>query len=668
MPLCHTSRFGLSDTTEGTIDVATMPDGARRALLGYLYQLLNTAALRAVPSGVDGYPASLLADVRLGQLVLEVHGQDAAIRIDRTGPAELVALQFKHLGEPGSTLGFQDLIEILHALEMSRRAAAAVNETINRSFLVTNRTLDPRAKRLWAKRNGSRRPDELQLIKNTASTLAAWKESILSAYATPKAGAATATTAKTAATAWWAVLKGLVLFENFTFDRGLVDLRDYAAAFGVLEAEQEERLNQLAGLLFRTTAAGPVQLSRQVMNGCLVGSERGACLRFRGPHVPHIAERCNASLDSHIVRVAGSPGGNLARRSVQEAIRAAASQHSVVFVHGPGGVGKSTEALCYLRSVTATQVAIHLPADEASEAAIGREFHRLRTESATTLAAHPIDDAIARIGAANRSVRRGLTVGLDGADEVETRSAPLSAIRGLINRCWASGDPSRSGFTLIVSCRSRPGSYGTGEADLINRWLNSAHPDALLPTLGFVPVGDFEPEELLEAARQRGTGAEARLAEWLEPGRTRSRIVPQGMNISDFVVHALLHPVVWGAYLDLVEDIRNRALDGDPGGLDALAQRFLAIFFRKCQSRGATPPEGVMRAALEAVAAGSPAPPLTRLDGWVSRCTGGGCLNDREANFLFNEANDYGLIALESATEWRWRHGFVRDYLARGTV
>src|SRR5258708_1534960 len=126
-----------------------MVDGARNALLGYLYQLLGTAAVsvREVASAADAW-AHLIARVGQGDLLSEEFGQDATVHPAATPSRGVTAIQFKHSATAGRLIERDELIDILVAFDRSRLQAATDGVVIEHYALVTNRRLGPRAQEI----------------------------------------------------------------------------------------------------------------------------------------------------------------------------------------------------------------------------------------------------------------------------------------------------------------------------------------------------------------------------------------------------------------------------------------------------------------------------------------------------------------------------------------
>src|SRR5262245_27611639 len=113
-----------------------MLDGARNALLGYVYQLLGTASVRVreVPPGEDAW-ADLIGRVGHGVVRCEEFGQDATVWPLGLLDQGVVAIQFKHSAKTGSAIERAELIEIQFAFDQSRIEAAAEGVSIDRYVL-----------------------------------------------------------------------------------------------------------------------------------------------------------------------------------------------------------------------------------------------------------------------------------------------------------------------------------------------------------------------------------------------------------------------------------------------------------------------------------------------------------------------------------------------------
>src|SRR5438309_7436016 len=103
-----------------------MRDGARDSLLGYLYQFVGIASLRALSTEItgDGISTVVRAKVASGRLIHECVGQDAKVQPAPGVAGGSMLIQFKHSGDEGNELDEAELVEILCKLERSRQEAA----------------------------------------------------------------------------------------------------------------------------------------------------------------------------------------------------------------------------------------------------------------------------------------------------------------------------------------------------------------------------------------------------------------------------------------------------------------------------------------------------------------------------------------------------------------
>jgi hypothetical protein len=637
-----------------------MHDGARDALLGYLYQAIGVSSLRAVavrePGG--GAWAWLTASVASGRLEHERFGQDAVVTKLPGAAGENVAIQYKHSLDITNAIATKELIEILHGFEMSRQDAGSRGVTISRYVLVTNRTLDDKARDLVARRNNRRPPKELVLPLRKKGKVVASNRRLLTHYnGKPQAAAA----------AWHAVLRVFEVVEGTSFRQGLDEIQQFAHRHGVLPDELGGAIDRLIGALLRETAVGPVEVTVPWLKRHLVGADDAGDLSFGSAASLLIVERVRRRLENYLETV----GVPVIRRSVLDDIRRQLAQFPVVFLIGEGGCGKSVSSVQYLLTEAAHRVGLTLPGHSACEQAVAYEFNRLRSpQHGHQFADRTLNDIVARLRVANPTERLVLAIDVDALDEPPP-AEQVAAVRQLVSACWSSGNWGESGALLLVSYRPDDRRHGGAERALASRWFSSLSADYVLQRVGFVHVGGFNDDELAEAAEHLlavdAGASERRLLSALRPDTlqsARTALLPEGGTVSTGVIASLKHPVVWGAYAGLAQELRARVLSGEQAALDTLAESFLRRFYDKCLSRGRAVSEHQMHAALVSVARQTTAnPPFSKVGAWDPACVGH--LNSNEASLLFGEAMTYGLIVRDSATEWRWRHAFVAGFLAR---
>ena len=627
-----------------------MTDGARSALLGYLYQFIGTTALRALvtPDG-DGAAAELLAKVRAGRLVHEVVGQDAVVYTRRASTDEAVLIQFKYSADPSNHLSERELIEILCRFDRSTEAAARANDSITSYVLITNRTLELGARALLAAGGSSAPPPALTLPAVYRGHPHKTNTPLLADYPDPVA----------AAVAWFEVLNHLSVLEGVSFASCSHALRTFAASHGVLAEEFTGRVAQTIGMVLEETTHGPLEIDSAWLLRHLVGAADAVPLAF-GPG--SVASAAFVAVNDRLGRtnVPAHPGP--VRREVLEELHQATLRSPVVLLLGLGGCGKSVLALQYLSGQGQSQVALSSPAEEVSEESLLRDFSRLRSPGNGLRPDPTIDTVLRRLREANPSARSVLLIDIDGLEEAGTLGG--HPVRQLVRAYWNGG--CASGVTILVSCRPNETRREAFVGSLLGRLFDCADSSMLRDQVPVVWVEDFTRVELAEAARALGPAYES-FAEWLlaQDAPLNDATASSGPDISypERLVESLRHPVVWGAFAGLPELDRQRVLDGDPDGQAMLASGFLARFRGKCRDRQPGFHENHADAGLIAVAQSTRRPPpYSRRGDWIARASS--VLGAQEAAFLFGEAVTYGLVEQESQDGWRWRHPFVADHLA----
>ena len=286
-----------------------MVDGARNALLGYLYQLLGSAAvsIREVTSAADAW-AHLIARVGQGEVLIEEFGQDATVRPAHAPAQGVTAIQFKHSATAGSVIERDELIDILVAFDQARRDAAAESVIIEHYTIVTNRQLAPNAE-VIVKHRGTTPHRSLTLTATRGGEPVAATTRRLNPYQADNTRAAAA---------WHAITQSLTVLTGSTFEADLNRLRRFAANYGVLECEWERCLNWLVGALVRETAEGKtIEVTRAWLKEHLFGDGSTANLKFGSRFDPHISTLCRDRLDQQIQRhsIEPPPGPTWSARS-----------------------------------------------------------------------------------------------------------------------------------------------------------------------------------------------------------------------------------------------------------------------------------------------------------------------------------------------------------------
>lgn len=624
-----------------------MTDGARNALLGYLYQLLGTAAVkvRELPAGADAW-AHLIASVGQGDLIVEEFGQDATVHPTATPNRGVTAIQFKHSSNVESQIDRDELIEILVAFDRSRRDAESVDVAIEHYTLVTNRRLDPRAQEIVDQRANPTPHRSLRLTTTRNREPVAGNMRRLEPYQGDP---------DRAATAWQTIVRSLAVLEGVTFEAGLHRLRGFAASYGVLEREWVHCLDSLIAAFVRQTAEGrTIRVTREWLKEHMIGDQDAANLKFGSSFVPHISAICRDHLEKRIEQQHRIRPEFFLERQVQQQLQTLLDQYPVVFVAGGGGRGKSLAVANYLRSVADRQLVWSEGAATASERVVVGAITAARLpRSPHSGIDRCLGDIRSRLEVANGSRRLLWTIDLDGIDEAPEQ---FSQLRELINLCWARGTRDASPASIIVTCRSETGSNTREE--LISKWLDTPEPD-LVNGVGFVELDNFIGQELDDVAMLINRTPEKRIAQTASRGVLRE---PQNLSaVSEEILLSLRHPVVWGEYASLTELERNGVLDKNRVHLDHLAKQLHNRFLRRCQVRTRWRDRRMLERALPQIARAHTGPPPYSPETWDRACRL--CLSQIEARDLYSESLSYGIIERDAGRSWRWAHPFLVNYL-----
>ncbi len=644
-------------------------DGGRTALVGFAYQALGTWALRArtgirfrgEESDPDGDKLrTLLQIVDRGRLEHEGY-DDASIQTgDEEGDKSVTLVQFKYSSQDHPPdIAEEALKKIARRLASSAQKAKDDGFDVRSFFLVSNRKLNRGAETLRVTARG----EVIQGLDDKQRH----------------------------------ALAELEVLDTITQSSWLDSLRRFACQHGAIGDEISAGVDRLVGNLLTRTAGGQdtsvtyADLLEAFTNyngskpltTAAVALESGAALAA-----------LQSSLD-----LQGAP----TPRSFLRELAEEAEQHAIVVLAGPGGSGKTVALWQWSREMVAAgphrggaftmmQFADALPTSWVAGTAC--DWRHLPWNHA-----HRDEDpnkVLRRLESANPEgevSRPLLHLALDGLDELGAVQHTLAALRSLIDWCWAEEKRIRGNavlrprMTLVVTCRDMH--------DFARRFLHLSRgggdiPEDLMPAR--VMAGDFWEDELLAAAesvvdirqvlgpalmtkaervgREVGDFAPPRV---LGGGRGAKRNVTQ--HDAPAILTDLLHPVVWGALLDLPAAQRERALVGDEGGMRELAAKVVKRFARKVIARGRVLlNEGDLQSVLQAIAERThddfDGATQSYSGGWRdAACAGtGSLLNRNEAYVLYQEALSGGLITEDSTLVWRWRHGLVRDYLASGAA
>ncbi len=622
-----------------------MLDGARNALLGYLFQLLGTAAVVVREVATEsGSGAELITGVGERELRIEEFGQDATARPIASPSSDVTAIQFKY-STAGTEIGRSELIDILAAFDRSRHEAAASGVAIEHFAIMTNRRLDTASQAIVANWENSTPHSSLTLRTGKYGQTAPTVAKRLAPYGGDR---------DQAARMWHQVVQALTVQEGMVFDAELHRLRRFASRYGVVDSEWGGCLNRLIGALVRDTTEGrKVEVTREWLKVHLFGDAGATNLCFNSTEEPHISSICRTRLDHRMQLQHRICSEFYLEREVQQQLHSMLAQYSVVFVVGGGGCGKSLAVTNYLHSIADRQLVWSEGAAGANVNALVSSVTVARLPSRQGSTDRTLEDVRARLSVANGSSRPLWTIDVDGIDEAPEQAHQL---RELINICWANGDPKASPASIVISTRSTTGRFI--EEELKAQWFDTPEPD-LICGVGFISLGDFLDDELLDAALRLNGRPERRIVQTLSMDATTSRHYED--PIANELLQTLRHPVVWGGYASLSESDRSGVLDLDKARLDRLAKLLLDRFTRRCRLRRLLCDEQVLDRALRLIArATTDQRRFTPIE-WDQACVT--CLIESDARILYRECLTYGLIERDG-WDWRWRHHFLVAYLS----
>jgi len=659
-------------------DESTEADGGRTALGGFLYQIVGVLGLAAWadqprPNPSRGDVEELLAVVGGSRIGHEVFGQDAALlqQLGVSGQDTCALIQFKYSAQSRPpALGKQEFLTILDRLRASTIQARQRGQQVTSYFLVTNRHLGP-----------------------SAVTI---RDTVLAGNADASLGGRD----------YSPIVQGLHVIGQVELARWDDALRTFAARHGVLGAEVRRGMDALTGsVLRRTTEDEHTWIERQDLVDAFTGSREARTLTYADV-APHSRERVNRF-------PTGLSSTEPVRRDLLARLGRLATTRALVVLHGQGGCGKTVTLRQWAYDLAFSPSDSGACTDIASANSVGSDWIAwLVAEWANLPADHPrrregLEQALSRLEVANVGVGAAppiLHLAIDGLDDdVVARADVRRAIAPIVE--WFQREDQRAlqqelppRATLVVTYR---------ELDTFSQewlWGHVYGDDELGGQLAALEAADFTVDELVEAAEngvRAGVlpeGVVARLRVTLQragPGPfgpsaavtgssdaprlgtslLGSRLIGSGTpavggmassrGADNEIVLALVHPALWGTYHGLPQGMHLRVLDRDVEAVRHLCQSYVARFYSKAWRRGqhAGLNQRDCQAVLSRIAHQTDATTWTDRRGWIELARTTGATTDGQATILYNEAVSWGLV-IKEGERWRWRHGFVRAYLA----
>lgn len=632
--------------------MSSVSDGGHTALAGFLYQIVVGLGVEAMigcpdPSVNTDEMEAIFEWRGSGQLHHEYLDSDLAV--EHEGEYGLGQLKYSRQVPP-ETIGPQALLDIVNAFHRSSLQVSKRGMEVTKYVLITNRLLGPEAEGLLDAALQDRQHPELkpgyqyailqQLIFRTASHWSEWESQLIR----------------------------------------------FARQFGALNHEIADGIDRLIARVFRKTVEqGAAEINREDLVECFTG-----CRDARPLTPESVAPYSTQPVNNSPLK----PDKAVLRRQLLEETAKATARRALVILYGLGGCGKTIALWQWAHDLTTSSppdagafTAIQLASD------VPRNWLAREVSGWGNLAKNPSrlgeehECVLERLSLSNPDLARPvLFLGLDGLDEDMT-AEQHGIVKDILNWFWREDKLLRRELrppqaSLVVTCRH-------AEDLKEKRWLSLTVSG--FPYSGELPesleVTTFSPSELLAAARGVGNAElYERIAAALQP-KLADRLGSPGDDYEpitleryttfvpvadEHVVEALMHPAMWRALLELLENdpgSQSQILDGEPKAARSLARFFCCRFCLKAADRGkdfGLDQEDLFH-LLHVVAANCQGTEEARYSKAVWEgpfCNAG--LAPLEARRLYNEGCSGGLIVKEdNSGSWRWRHRFVADYLAQ---
>ena len=605
-------------------------DSGHRALVGFFYQSVQTAGLVVeVDSGLqrNGDRHEIITVVRP-----EEFGQDAVRLTDTGTEVRGKVVQHKFSENPkDNAIVPSELFEILEKLNVTAEYVAATYSCKVEMCLQTNRPLSPESQEIFdAAKNGTPHAK----LDGKDSKYGQW-------------------------------LKELS-YDSRTFANAVAALTKRAKAFGVLDAEVQQRLPAIEGQLFgaisRNTAR---QVTLADLDSWLTGDEfpRQLCDSTTSQIMAGQLD------DLFPIRPDDAP---LLSRSALSALQRS-FEKPVIHIFGDGGVGKTAIAMQYLRSMLCATPPPFLGAThiiDVDERWLGTLYTTWRNSLNDNLRKESMDTLISRLELAVSAPHKPLLLLLvDGIDERD-RHQPRHPLRQLVQ--FVTAERRKSGnlgalprAQLIVTSRSK--------ADLHDWILDDPFNDDITATEP-VEVHIYSNDELSSISTEHLPPEIARriaatldvYGQRTEPrfSSTAGELRPIGTLTFD-TLEALRHPPLLAALRRVARTSPATGLamlDGDPIACGKVSRHYLLWFANKVlhrqwfQNLNMDDIFDLMHVVLLAGAVEPSYRPYRET--WEKPLEDYGATR-LDARNLFRECLSAGLVLQESQERWQWRNAFV---------
>jgi hypothetical protein len=581
-------------------------DGALFALVGFLQQMLGTAADYIRYSGLKltGHPRfeSVIVETEVG-------GQDSvASGVSTSGHKLQVITQYKFsLGRrPIDAGGAAEIISGLESAKGPKRPRQATVEL----RLCSNRPLTPPAEH--------------------------------------------------------ALRKSKIKYEIYDPISAQSTLREYASRFGTNDREFRSGATNLAGYLIDlATSPGSHQLDRAEFDKRLAGLDHPCSIR-----ISDAANRLHKNLENQRWHYVGSRATLAYRKTLGDAITSSAYDALIVLEGdgGTGKTTAIWQMLNDTVAGAAPQLRLtHLMSPSETVYTFGELIEKLRGGANSN---SDDDAGMERLKLANGGASPPLLVlGLDGIDEIDPSDPALEKSRRLIRFFWSlhtrhMNEQSRPPARLLVSCRERRDveaiiqtRSGTGVREPAPLYIPvGSFEDSDLAFLLRSPGGEVTPD------------VAKKLLAALDAGPLFREDTEFAKEVADDqagrCLHLLRHPKIWHCFTMLTPEQQDGILQQDDRAFMVLAEMYLKWFQNRANfRRHRFDPEDIILVLRNVAGNCFSASKTYQQTEWV-QCT----METLEwplgrAEHFYREAVHSGLVDVESQRAWRWRHEFLVKYL-----